>query len=160
MTQPTIQQRLASAGIELIEQPTPRHSYVPLVRDGNVLYLSGKTPMREGAVVYAGVLDSEADVDRGREAARLCIVNLLSTLDSAVGLGEVESILKVTGFVASTDRFTLQPQVINAASDLLVAVLGDAGSHARSAVGVSSLPGGSSVEIEAIVRVRDEGTLS
>lgn len=144
----------------MIEQPTPRHSYVPLVRDGNVLYLSGKTPMREGAVVYAGVLDSEADVDRGREAARLCIVNLLSTLDSAVGLGEVESILKVTGFVASTDRFTLQPQVINAASDLLVAVLGDAGSHARSAVGVSSLPGGSSVEIEAIVRVRDEGTLS
>lgn len=156
MTQPTIRQRLAAAGIELTEQPAPRHSYVPFVRDGNVLYLSGKTPMREGAVVYAGVLDSEADVEHGREAARLCVLNLLSTLDSAVGLEQVESILKVTGFVASTNRFTLQPQVINAASDLLVAALGDAGAHARSAVGVSSLPGGASVEVEAIVRVRDE----
>src|SRR5690606_363052 len=126
----------------------PKHPYTPVMRDGDVLYLSGKTAVRAGKVAVTGRLETDDDVDRGREAATLCALNLLSALDETVGLENVSTLLKLTGFVASGPAFVQQPQVINAASELLREVLGEVGTHARSAVGVSALPGNSAVEIE------------
>lgn len=147
--------RLEEQGIELLPQPTPRHPYEIGMRVGEVLYLSGKTAMRDGQVAFAGQLEHESDVDRGREAARLCAVQLLSALEHLVGLENVVAVPKVTVFVSSAPRFVWQPEVANAASDLLRAVLGDAGRHGRSAVGVAVLPADSTVEIELVAHVSE-----
>ncbi|GAA5149768.1 RidA family protein [Microbacterium pseudoresistens] len=151
-----IARRLRSAGIDLLPQAPPRHPYEVATRDGDTLYVSGKTAMRDGAVVYAGSLAGAGDISRGQEAARLCTIQLLSALDAVVGLECVDRVLKLTVFVASASEFTGQALVANAASELLRKALGDAGTHARSAVGVAALPGGSTVEVEAVVRVRAE----
>ncbi|MGB3375981.1 MAG: RidA family protein [Microbacterium sp.] len=152
-----IAERLATAGVELLPQPAPRHPYELATRAGDILYFSGKTPMRDGKIVHAGILRSESDVDRGRQAARLCTMQLLSAVESFAGLERVERMLKVTVFVASDPGFTAQPEVANAVSELLREVLGDAGSHARSAVGVAVLPGNSTVEVDAVVQVSGVG---
>ena len=152
-----IRSRLDALSLALEPQPVPKHRYLPIRRDGDVIYLSGKTAMTAGAVAVTGRLETDADVERGRRAARICALNLLATIEQEVGLENVSSVLKLTGFVASGPRFYQQPQVINAASEVLRDVLGEAGDHARSAIGVAALPGDSSVEIELIARVRGGG---
>lgn len=148
--------RIEASGVELIPQSPPRHPYDIATRDGNVLYLSGKTAMRGGKVVYSGPLRTDDDIARGRDAARLCATQLLSALEYVAGLENVTGLLKLTVFVASAPSFTNQAEVANAASELMHEVLGDAGRHARSAVGVAVLPGDTSVEINLVARVRSE----
>lgn len=147
------QERLAGLGLELPAQTPPRHPYLTAREDDGLLYLSGKTPVLDGTVRFTGPLRTRDDIDTGREAARLCALQLLAAIDQEAGLERVAAVIKVTGFVASAPEFDGQPEVVNAASELLIEVLGDVGRHARSSIGVSALPGGSAVEIEAIVRL-------
>ncbi|BCW42668.1 hypothetical protein StoSoilB3_42030 (plasmid) [Arthrobacter sp. StoSoilB3] len=150
----TIQARLDAAGISLPAQGTPRWSYVPYRRAGKIAFFSGKTTLVNGAVQLPGLL-GDLDVPTGQEAARIATSNLLSQIDQEVGLENVEAVLKLTGYVASTPTFTEQALVIEAASTLLLDVLGSAGEHSRLAIGVASLPGGSAVEVECVVLLAD-----
>lgn len=133
----------------------PVANYVMSVQTGNLVYTSGVLPVQEGQVLYKGPIGNIlAPVEYGQEAARLCCLNLLSVLKNHLGsLSRVERIVKLNGFVNSSPQFTDHPKVVNAASDLLVAVFGERGKHARAAVGVASLPLGASVELEMIVQV-------
>jgi enamine deaminase RidA (YjgF/YER057c/UK114 family) len=144
--------RLATLRIELPSLPAPRFQYVAATRMGELAFFSGRTPLVDGAVVNPGRLGEGVDLEAGCEAARIATVNLLAAIEQEGGLDNVVRVLKLTGFVASGVGFTNQPVVIDAASGLLVDVLGDAGQHARSAIGVASLPGNSAVEVEAIVQ--------
>jgi len=154
MTSAPVAERLAFLGLTLPEQTSPQHPYLAVREDAGLLYLSGKTASLDGVVQYRGII-GEPNLEQGREAARLCALQVLSAIDHSVGLDRVKGILKLTVFVASEPNFVRQPEVANAASQLFVDVLGQAGQHTRSAVGVASLPGGSSVEIEAIVRLTE-----
>jgi enamine deaminase RidA (YjgF/YER057c/UK114 family) len=149
-----IAKKLAELGIVLPAAMTPVFQYVPVTVHERMAFVSGQLP-RQGESLVAGKLGADVDLEQGREAARLCILHALACLNQALGsLDRVERILKVTGFVASAPGFNLQPKVIDAASDLLVQVFGDAGRHARSAVGVAELPRNAAVEIELIVALR------
>jgi len=141
--------RLAELGIELPEVAPPVAAYVPAVRTGNLVYTSGQVARELTGKVGAEV--SEADA---KDAARGCALNALAAVDAVVGLDAVVRVVKVVGFVASAPGFTGQPEVINGASELLNEVFGEAGAHARSAVGVAELPLGVPVEVEMIVEVR------
>jgi enamine deaminase RidA (YjgF/YER057c/UK114 family) len=141
--------RLAELGITLPEVPPPAGAYVPAVRTGALVYTSGQVARELSGKVGAEV--SEADA---KDAARSCALNALAAIDALVGLDSVVRVVKVLGFVASAPGFTGQPGVINGASELLGEVFGDAGAHARSAVGVAELPLGVPVEVEMIVEVR------
>jgi enamine deaminase RidA (YjgF/YER057c/UK114 family) len=141
--------RLAELGIELPEVAAPAGAYVPAVRTGNLVYTSGQVARELSGKVGAEV--SEADA---KAAARSCALNALAAIDALVGLDSVVRVVKVLGFVASAPGFTGQPGVINGASELVGEVFGDAGAHARSAVGVAELPLGVPVEVEMIVGVR------
>jgi enamine deaminase RidA (YjgF/YER057c/UK114 family) len=141
--------RLAELGIALPEVPPPAGVYVPAVRTGNLVYTSGQVARELSGKVGAEV--SEADA---KAAARSCALNALAAIDALVGLDSVVRVVKVLGFVASAPGFTGQPGVINGASELLGEVFGEAGAHARSAVGVAELPLGVPVEVEMIVEVR------
>jgi enamine deaminase RidA (YjgF/YER057c/UK114 family) len=141
--------RLAELGIELPAVPAPAGAYVPAVRTGNLVYTSGQVARDWSGKVGAEV--SEADA---KAAARSCALNALAAVDALVGLDSVVRVVKVLGFVASAPGFTGQPGVINGASELLGEVFGEAGAHARSAVGVAELPLGVPVEVELIVEVR------
>ena len=141
--------RLAELGIALPEVAPPAGAYVPAVRTGNLVYTSGQVARELSGKVGAEV--SEADA---KDAARSCALNALAAIDALVGLDSVVRVVKVLGFVASAPGFTGQPGVINGASELLGEVFGDAGAHARSAVGVAELPLGVPVEVEMIVEVR------
>ena len=141
--------RLAELGITLPEVPPPAGAYVPAVRTGTLVYTSGQVARELSGKVGAEV--SEADA---KDAARSCALNALAAIDALVGLDSVVRVVKVLGFVASAPGFTGQPGVINGASELLGEVFGDAGAHARSAVGVAELPLGVPVEVELIVEVR------
>jgi enamine deaminase RidA (YjgF/YER057c/UK114 family) len=141
--------RLAELGITLPEVPAPAGAYVPAVRTGTLVYTSGQVARELSGKVGAEV--SEADA---KDAARSCALNALAAIDALVGLDSVVRVVKVLGFVASAPGFTGQPGVINGASELLGEVFGDAGAHARSAVGVAELPLGVPVEVEMIVEVR------
>jgi enamine deaminase RidA (YjgF/YER057c/UK114 family) len=145
-----ITQRLAGLGLELPQLPAPRYQYEPATRTGELWFFSGKTPIVAGTVQHAGRV-GDLSVDEGRQAARIAALNLLAAIDIELGLENVTRVLKITGFVASADGFVERPKVVDAASELLVDVLGDAGRHARSAIGVAWLPGNAAVEIEAIV---------
>jgi enamine deaminase RidA (YjgF/YER057c/UK114 family) len=135
--------------------PLPIGSYVATVQVGNLVHTSGVLPMKEGQVAVTGAVGSwDVSVAEGQEAARLCILNALSLVQHALGsLDRVKRIVKLTGFVNSAPNFYEQPQVMNAASDLLVQYFGEAGKHVRSAVGVASLPKNASVELELVVEV-------
>ncbi|MGA8113258.1 MAG: RidA family protein [Actinocatenispora sp.] len=146
--------RLAELGLTLPEVAAPVAAYVPAVVDGDHVYVSGQLPLVAGELTETGKVGAEVSTERAAELARVCALNGLAAIDAAVGLDRVERVVKVTGFVASAPGFTGQPAVINGASELLGAVFGDAGRHARSAVGVAELPKGSPVEVELIVRVR------
>lgn len=147
--------RLHEHRVELLPQPDPKHPYEIGIRVGDVVYLSGKTAMRGGAVEYAGRLVEEADVERGRAAARLCALQALSALEQLVGLENVIAVPKLTVFVSSHPDFVWQPEVANAASELIRAILDDAGRHSRSAVGVAVLPADSTVEIELVAHIAE-----
>jgi enamine deaminase RidA (YjgF/YER057c/UK114 family) len=148
--------RLAELGIELPSPPRPVANYVPAVRVGELLFLSGHGPLLPDGTRVNGKLGADVDVERGREAARLTALGLLATLRTELGsLDRVAQVVKVLGLVASAPGFGDQPAVLNGCSDLLVEVLGEAGKHARSAVGVAELPSGMCIEIELIARVSD-----
>jgi len=146
--------RLKSLGIELPPAPRPMGSYATAVRSGNLLFLSGHGPLRDGRVAYQGRVGRDLSIEQGQEAARLTGLNLLATTREALGsLDRVRRVVKVLGMVQCTDDFTDHPKVINGFSDLMVEVFGDAGRHARAAVGMGSLPFGISVEIEMVLEV-------
>ena len=147
--------RLAELGIVLPEPPAPLANYVPWRIGGGLLFLSGVGPRRADGSAITGVVGADLSVRQGYEAARLCGVNLLANMRRGLGsLDRVESVLKVLGMVRATPAFGEQPEVIDGCTDLLVAVFGDAGRPARSAVGMGSLPRGIAVEIEAVVLIR------
>lgn len=151
----SIEQRIQGLGLALPPAPAPVGNYVAHVRTGNLLFISGQLPRSAEGQLVTGTLGAGLDVAAGQHAARLCALNILAQAKSSIGdLDAIERILRLTGFVASASGFTDQPQVINGASDLLVQVLGDRGMHTRAAVGVSSLPAGAAVEIDAIIAVR------
>ena len=151
---PTPEERLQELGVSLPAPATPVAAYVPCVRTGDLVYVSGQVPMVDGKPSHLGHLGDDVDLEAGRAAARTCAVNVLAVLKAELGeLSRVRRVVKVTGFVACTADFTDHPKVVNAASELFGDVFGDAGRHARSAVGVSALPLGVPVEVEAIVEV-------
>lgn len=151
MTSP--EQRLEKLGISLPQPVPPVAAYVPTVRSGDMVYVSGQVPSVDGKPAYLGRLGADGlSVDEGAEAARRCAINVLAVLKAELGeLSRVRRVVKLTGFVASAPDFHDQPKVVNGASELLVEVFGDAGRHARSAVGMAALPLGVPVEVEAIV---------
>lgn len=151
-----VEQRLKELNVVLAEPSTPMANYVPTVRTGNLVFLSGHGPRKPNGELVAGKVGAELDVAQGQEAARLVGVALLSSLKAEIGdLNKVKRIVKVLGMVNATDDFKEQPKVINGFSDFMVAIFGDKGKHARSAVGVASLPNNMAVEIEMIVEVED-----
>lgn len=149
-----IETRLAALGLALPEAAAPVAAYVPAVEIGGLLHISGQLPFRDGAVM-TGRLGEDRDLEFGVEAAQRCALMLVAQMRAALGdLGRVERIVKLGAFVNSAPGFTDQPKVANGASELMVALFGDAGRHARSAVGVPVLPLGAVVEVDAIVAVR------
>ncbi|OJJ11599.1 RidA family protein [Roseibium sp.] len=148
--------RLAELGITLPDAAAPAANYVPFVKTGNQLFISGQLPMESGAIAVTGKLGEGLQVEDGQKAAKLCAINLLAQAKAATGdLDKVVRLVKIVGFVNSTGDFTDQPKVINGASDFLVEAMGDSGRHARSAVSAASLPFGAAVEIEAIFEIAD-----
>lgn len=149
-----IDARLAELGLTLPEAPAPAANYVPWVRTGNLVHVSGQISQGPGGLIK-GRLGADMTVEQGAAAARACALSLLAQVKAACGgdLSRLVRVVKLTGFVNSTPDFTDQPKVINGASDTLVAILGDAGRHARSAVSAASLPLGVAVEIEGIFEV-------
>jgi enamine deaminase RidA (YjgF/YER057c/UK114 family) len=149
----TASARLKELGIELPVVVQPLGSYVPVVRSGSLVYTSGQLPMQDGKLVQSGKVGAEVAPEHGKELARICALNGLAAIDSLVGIDLVTKVVKVVGFVASAAGFNGQPGVLNGASDLLAEVFGDAGVHARSAVGVAELPLDAPVEVELVVEV-------
>ncbi len=150
----TPEERLKQLGIELPEAPKPLGSYVPLVRTGNLVFLSGILPLVEDKLSREGCVGDKVTVDEAREDARTAAINALAILKSNLGtLNKIRRCVKITGYVSSAPGFTEQPKVLNAASDLLFEVFGEAGRHARAAVGVNVLPLNSPVELEFIFEV-------
>ncbi|RVW00981.1 RidA family protein [Rhodococcus spongiicola] len=146
--------RLAELGIALPPVAAPVAAYVPAVRTGSHVHTSGQLPFVAGTLSLTGKLGADVSEADGKAAARTCALNALAAVDALVGLDSIVRIVKVVGFVASAEGFTGQPSVINGASEFLGEVFGDAGIHARSAVGVAELPLGSPVEVELIAEVR------
>jgi enamine deaminase RidA (YjgF/YER057c/UK114 family) len=146
--------RLAELGLQLPPVAVPLATYLPAVRSGSLVYTAGQLPLVNGALPVTGKLDAQVRLEQGVELARTCAINGLAAIDSLVGLDSVARVVKVVGYVASTPWFTDQPVVINGASDLLREVFGEAGGHARSAVGVAVLPRDAPVEVELVVEVR------
>ncbi len=150
----TIDVRLKNLGISLPQAAAPAANYVPFAQSDKLLLTSGQLPLQDGKLLHTGQIGDELTVSHGQAAARACAINVLAQAKAALGdLTRIKRIVKITVFVASTPDFVEQHLVANGASDLLVAVLGDAGKHARSAVGVASLPLNAPVEVEAIIEV-------
>lgn len=150
----SIAAKLDSLGIALPDAPAPAANYVPFVRVGNIVYVSGQISKDDNLIT--GKLGETMEVEAGAAAAKVCAINLLAQVKTACN-GDIDKlvrVIKLTGFVNSTAEFTQQPQVINGASDFLVAALGEAGRHSRSAVSAASLPMGVAVEIEGIFEVQ------
>jgi enamine deaminase RidA (YjgF/YER057c/UK114 family) len=153
----SIDEVLISLGITLPAPPAPAGSYVPAVISGQLLFLAGQIPTEAGQVKFKGKVGKDLTIETAQQAARLCTINALAQLKSALGsLDRVKRIVKLTGFVNCEPNFVNQANVINGASDLLVKVFGDNGKHARAAVGVSSLPLDSAVEVELIAEIKQE----
>lgn len=150
----SIEHRLTELGMTLPSPPNPVATYVPSVQVGDLLFISGMVPSRDGRVVFRGKVGREISKEQAYEAAKLALLNALATIRRAASsLDRVQRIVRMTGYVASDEGFTEQPFVINGASDLLVALFGEIGRHARVAVGVAELPMGVAVELELIVRL-------
>jgi enamine deaminase RidA (YjgF/YER057c/UK114 family) len=147
-------ERLAELGIELPDVVPPLAAYVPAVRTGNLVYTAGQLPLQAGKLLQTGKVGGGVSPEEGKALARTCALNGLAAVHSLVGIDTVTRVVKVVGFVASAPGFHGQPGVVNGASQLLGEVFGDAGAHARSAVGVSELPLDAPVEVELIVEVK------
>ena len=152
----TIASRLKQMGVSLPAAVAPGANYVPTVRSGNLLFIAGQVPVRDGKLEFVGKLGEGISVAQGQQAARLCALNILAQVAGALDgdLDRVVRCVRLGGFVNAVPGFTEQPQVINGASDFIVEVFGDAGKHARAAVGVGSLPRGVAVEVDAIFEIR------
>ena len=147
--------KLKEMGITLPETPKPLAAYVPAVQTGDFVYTSGQIPLAAGELKYKGKVGSDLTEEQGNEAAKLCAINCLSAVKTLIGsLDKIERIVKATGFVNSAPGFSSQPKVMNGASEFLGEVFGEAGKHARSAVGVSELPLNAAVEVEIIVKLK------
>lgn len=150
----SIEARLQELGIELPPPPQPLGAYAPAVRTGNLLYVSGMVPREGGKISSPGRLGREVSIEAGARAARLCALLALSAARAALGtLDPIRRVVRVGGYVSSAPGFTDQPKVVNGASDLLLEVFGEAGRHARIALGVSSLPGDAAVEVEILFEI-------
>jgi enamine deaminase RidA (YjgF/YER057c/UK114 family) len=151
-----IESRLQELGITLPPAPAPAANYVPWVVSQKMAFIAGQIPVKDGKPTFVGKLGREFTIEQGQEAARLCALNILAQLKAACGgdLDKVARCAKVGGFVNCTPDFTDQPQVVNGASDLLVSVFGEAGKHARFAVGAPSLPRGVAVEVDAVFELK------
>ncbi len=152
---PEIDERLESLGIKLPQAAAPAANYVPWVISGATLYISGQLPMENGRIAVTGHLGKDVDVAMAQRAAELCAINILAQAKAALGgdLSRIVRLVKLNGFVASTPEFVEQHLVINGASNLMANVLGEAGKHARAAVGMASLPMNAAVEIDAIMEI-------
>lgn len=149
-----IEKRLSEMGIDLPQAAAPAASYMPYAETGKLLLTAGQLPLKDGALIATGLLGRDLETAAGVEAAGQCAVNVLAQAKAAAGsLENIRSVVKITVFVASTPDFTEQHLVANGASELLAAVLGEVGKHARSAVGVASLPLNAPVEVEAILEI-------
>jgi enamine deaminase RidA (YjgF/YER057c/UK114 family) len=150
----TPEERLAELGLSVPEVAVPVAAYIPAVRSGNQVFTSGQLPMRAGELLATGIVGKDVTAEEAYACAQQCALNAIAAVKSQVGdLSAVKRVVKVVGFVASAPDFTGQPGVINGASELLGKVFGDAGVHARSAVGVAALPLGAPVEVELLVEV-------
>ena len=148
----SVEKRIRELGFELPAAPTPAGSYIPAKASGNLVFTAGQLPLVDGVLMETGKLGKDIEVERGYELAQRCALNALAAIKGVIGdLDRITDVVKVVGFVASTPDFTMQPKVINGASELLQQILGDKGVHARSAVGVPVLPLDSPVEVELIV---------
>ena len=146
-----IEEKLEELGIKLPNPPTPAGSYVPAVKTGNLLFISGQIPMEEGKVIFTGKV-SDANMKTAQKSARMCAINILAQIKRELGsFDRVAKIVKISGFVNSMPEFSQHPKIINPASDLFFEIFGEKGKHARIAVGVSCLPLDSMTEIDAIV---------
>jgi enamine deaminase RidA (YjgF/YER057c/UK114 family) len=150
-----IESKLAELGIALPSAMPPLANYVPYVVSGNLVVVSGQIPARDGKIAVTGKVGEEVSLEQGQEAARLCFINVLSHLRAACGgdLGRVRRVVRLGGFIASPPGFTQHALVMNGASDLAVAVFGEAGRHARSTIGVPALPGDAAVEVEGMFEI-------
>ena len=155
MTQ-TVADRLAALGLTLPTPPAPAAAYAPFAVHGSVAHIAGQLPMENGALAAKGRLGDDMGVAEGAAAARICAINVIAQIKAACGgdLERVARVLKLNVFVASAPDFTDQPLVANGASELMAAVFGEAGVHARAAVGVAALPFGAAVEVDAVVALR------
>ena len=149
-----IEEKLKSLDITLPTPPKPAGAYIPVVKSGNTVYVSGQIPIEEGKVAFKGKVPSIQSLEQAQKAAKLCAINALAQIKSELGsLDKISRIIRVSGFVNSEPDFTDQPKVINAASDLLFEIFGEKGQHSRIAVGVASLPLGATVEIDMIIEI-------
>ena len=154
MKMPSFATQVTALGLVLPPPPQPVATYIPVVQSGNLLFLSGMIPLREGVMVMEGMLGAGISIEQGYEAAKICVLNALSVIHHHLGtLDRVTRIVRMVGYVASAEGFTQQPGVINGASDLLVKIFGDVGRHARVAIGAAALPLNAPVEIELIVEI-------
>lgn len=150
-----IEQKIESLGIKLPSPPTPAGSYIPVVRTGNLMYISGQIPMNNGKVMFTGKV-SDDNLEIAQQSARMCAINILAQIKRELeNLDKVSKIVRISGFVNSVPEFSQHPKVINSASDLIFEIFGEKGKHSRIAVGVSSLPLNSMTEIDAIVEVKE-----
>jgi enamine deaminase RidA (YjgF/YER057c/UK114 family) len=146
--------RLAELGIRLPSVAAPVAAYVPAVRSGQLVFTSGQLPFVDGGLRRTGKVGGSVDIEEAAADAKLCTLNALAAVDELVGLDAVSRVVRVVGYVASAEGFTGQPRVVNGASELLGRIFGDAGRHARSAIGVAELPLGAPVEVELTVELR------
>jgi len=150
-----VEDRLKSLGMILPEVPAPLAAYVPAKKIGQVIFTAGQLPLLKGELICKGLLGQDVNVEQAYQAARICTLNALAAIKGVVkDLDQVAQVVRVVGYVASTSTFTQQPAIVNGASELLLEIFGEVGKHARSAVGVASLPLNASVEIELTVEVK------
>ena len=150
-----IEEKLETLGIKLPNPPTPAGSYVPAIKTGNLLFISGQIPMDDGKVIFTGKVSNE-NMEVAQKSARMCAINLLAQMKRELGsLDKVTKIVKLSGFVNSMPEFSQHPKIINPASDLFFEIFGDKGKHARVAVGVACLPLDSMTEIDAVIEFSD-----
>ena len=150
-----IENRIKNLGLVLPEVPAPLAAYIPAKKTGHVIFTAGQLPLLKGELICKGLLGQDVDVEQAYQAARICTLNALAAIKGVVkDLDQIVQVVRVVGYVASASTFTQQPAIVNGASELLLEIFGEVGKHARSALGVASLPLNASVEIELTVEVK------
>ena len=149
-----IMRKIQSLGLQFPDTPKPVAAYIPAKQSGNLVFTAGQLPMVNGELISKGLLGQDVEIEEANKAARICTLNALAAIKGVIGdLDRIKQIVRVVGYVASVPTFTQQPAVVNGASELLLEIFGEAGKHARSAVGMAVLPLNASVEIELTVEV-------